>query len=249
MTLLAQLTDLHIAAPGELVLGRVDTAGFLARAVDRLCTLAPRPDAVVITGDLVEGGTRAEYAHLRTLLAPLPMPVHLLLGNHDIPAAFTAELARPTRFAADIGALRLLALDTHAARCPAADLAWLAAELAADPRPTIVALHHPPFATGIGFMDDAALDADDAAALAAVIAAHPHVERVISGHVHRTMFQRFAGTLASTAPSCAHQVALELRDAAGAYTLEPPGFQLHLWTGRALVTHHAYVDAAPTHLF
>jgi len=35
--------------------------------------LDPRPDVVLATGDLVEGGKPEEYARLRRLLAPLDM--------------------------------------------------------------------------------------------------------------------------------------------------------------------------------
>jgi 3',5'-cyclic-AMP phosphodiesterase len=68
------------------------------------------------------------------------------------------------------------------------------------------------------------------------------VERVIAGHLHRPIVARFAGTVASTCQSPAHQVALDIApDAADDFILEPPGFQLHWWNGRQLVTHTAYI--------
>ena len=49
---------------------------------------------------------------------------------------------------------------------------------------------------------------------------------------------RFGGTIASSCPSTAHQAALDLRpNGIDSFTLEPPGFQLHRWTGRRLFTH------------
>lgn len=125
-------------------------------------------------------------------------------------------------------------------------LAWLAATLAAAPaRPTVVAKHHPPFRCGIGFMDE--LNLDGAASLAAVIARYPNVERVLCGHEHRAIQTRFAGTIASTCPSTAHQISLDLRHAADpTYMLEPPGFQLHRWTAEdGLVTHAASIGPHP----
>ena len=128
----------------------------------------------------------------------------------------------------------------------AARLAWRAATLAdGHDRPTVIAMHHPPFRCGIGFMDD--LNLDGAALLAAVIAGYPNIERVLCGHVHRAVQTRFAGTIASTCPSTAHQIALDLRHAAAAaYMLEPPGFQLHRRTANdGLVTHTASVGPHP----
>ena len=72
--ILAQISDLHITAPGTLLVGKIDTAAFLRRCVARLGALVPRPDAVIVTGDLVDRGTVAEYEALRELLAPLAMP-------------------------------------------------------------------------------------------------------------------------------------------------------------------------------
>lgn len=90
-------------------------------------------------------------------------------------------------------------------------------------------------------MDDIGL-VHGAGALATVIARHGQVERVICGHLHRSIQTRWAGTIAMTAPSTAHQVALDLAvDAASAFMLEPPGFMIHAWSGSGpLVTHLAY---------
>jgi 3',5'-cyclic AMP phosphodiesterase CpdA len=98
-------------------------------------------------------------------------------------------------------------------------------------------MHHPPFATGIAHMDHYGLANSEG--LAAVIARHPHVERIVAGHLHRAIQARFAGTLASTCPSTAHQIALDLVPGTPLrYVFEPPGFQLHIWSeGAGLVTH------------
>ena len=118
-------------------------------------------------------------------------------------------------------------------------LAWLADTLAAAPdRPTLLMMHHPPFLTGIEHMDKSTLD--NAAAFAEVVARHPQIERILCGHLHRVIDRRFAGTIAGTAPSTAHQFALNLApDAPLRFKFEPAGYQLHLWQGGALVTHTA----------
>ena len=101
-------------------------------------------------------------------------------------------------------------------------------------------MHHPPFLTGIDYMDNYGLE--NSGALAAVVARHPQVERILCGHLHRSIDRRFAGTVAGTAPSTAHQVALNfLPDAPLRFAFEPPGYQLHLWREGGLVTHTAVI--------
>jgi 3',5'-cyclic-AMP phosphodiesterase len=118
--LVAQITDTHITTPGRLLMGVVDTASALAQAVSALNSLDPLPDLAVITGDLVESGEVEEYDHLRTLVAPLLMPVLAIVGNHDarepMREAFVADGYLPRRgflnYVIEDHALRIVALDT-----------------------------------------------------------------------------------------------------------------------------------------
>jgi 3',5'-cyclic-AMP phosphodiesterase len=257
-TLLAQLTDLHIREPGRLAYGRLDTAPYLRAAVQAVLALPQRPHAVVLTGDLTDFGRAAEYAHLAELLAPLPMPLYLLPGNHDERAQLRRSFAGHAylgdgefvQYSVSLGeqGLRLIALDTvepgasHGRLC-AKRLQWLADTLDRHRgEPVVIAMHHPPFDTLIGHMDRIGLQ-EGAQALADILAAHPTVERVICGHLHRTIYSRIGGAVVSTAPSPAHQVCLDLApDAASAWILEPPGFHLHAWPGPGrMVTHVAAV--------
>ena len=82
-TLLVQISDLHIREPGRLAYGRINTAPYLANAVQAINQLPQPADAVIITGDLTDFGRPAEYDHLQQLLAPLKVPVYMLPGNHD----------------------------------------------------------------------------------------------------------------------------------------------------------------------
>jgi len=249
--ILAQLSDPHVCAPGRLLFGRADASAALAAAVTRLNALATPPDLVVVTGDLTDRGTAEEYAEFRRLMAPLAAPYTVIPGNHDRRESLRTGLADLPWLPAsgllhhvvEDFALRLVCLDTliedsGRGRLGPAQLAWLDQTLADAPdRPTVVALHHPPFSTGIDHVD--AVGLDDAEALGTVVARHRQVERVIAGHVHRAMQRRWYGTLASTAPSTVHAVALDLRPGAdAAYIYEPPGLQLLHWRGyEGLVGH------------
>ncbi len=250
--ILGQITDLHIKAGGKKSYRFVDTAESMRRCVEHIGMLKLQPDAIVVTGDLVDFGKAEEYDFLKTLLAPLKMPLYLIPGNHDERATMRAAFpdhsylqtgTERIEYVIDAHPLRIVALDTVIPKESGGELApqsiaWLDKVLSEAPaKPTVIVMHHPPFKTRISPMDDVSVA--DAAPLAAVVARHPQVERILCGHVHRSIQTRFAGTIASTCPSPAHQVDLDLRPKAPLrFVMEPPGYQLHIWSPGAGVVSH-----------
>jgi len=256
MILIAQLSDPHVVERGTLLYGAIDTGAMLAAALSRVIRLRPSPDLVVLSGDLVNDGSPSEYAWLRELLAPLPVPWQLMPGNHDqrdqLRAAFPEqgftedELCCAWR---DVDDLRLLFLDTtipgeEGGEIADAQLAWLDAAYK-DQRASLLFLHHPPFAIGIAGMDTIACRGADR--LAGWLRGHPQVRAIACGHVHRPIFTSFAGRPAMTAPSVAHQIVCDLSGTADAlaWCREPPAFLLHRWHDDQLVSHVVPVAEAP----
>jgi len=253
--LIAQISDMHLKAPGELLHGCIGTTDFLERAVAHVNALDPRPDIVIATGDLVDNGKPEQYANLKRTLAPLEMPVYLIPGNHDarepLRAAFAEHGYLPEsgylQYTIEGLPVRLIALDTlvpgkdHGELCDER-LDWLEARLSEQDRPTLIFMHHPPFDCGISPFDGARLMKGDVR-LAEIVRRHGNVERVMCGHVHRPIQVRWAGSVASIAPSTAHQATLDLRPGVGfSMTMEPPGLALHQWLPRTgLVTHVSYI--------
>jgi 3',5'-cyclic AMP phosphodiesterase CpdA len=252
--LLAQITDCHVVEAGRRLFDRIDTAGHLARTVEHLNRLAP--DFVWVTGDLVESGKPEQYANLRALLDRLASPYAVLPGNHDERGALKAAFADHSYWRQDTPflqytietlPLRLIALDSllpgeGGGRLCEERLAWLEARLAEAPeRPTLIAVHHPPFVSGLAEMD--AINLANSEALGRIVARHPQIERILCGHLHRPIAMRWHGTVVTTAPATAHQVALHLGPGKPvSWIMEPPACHLHYWQpGADLVTHQSYI--------
>ena len=253
--LIAQITDTHIKLPDKLAYGKVDTATMLKRCVQELLALKQQPDLILLTGDLVDLGRPEEYAHLKSILAPIKQRIIAIPGNHDdrtaMRDAFRSDGYLPQagpflQFALDDYPLRLVALDTlipgeGGGELCAERLDWLDRTLADKPDvPTLVLMHHPPFITGIGHMDKIGLSGREG--FAAIMARHSQVELILCGHLHRTIRAQVGGRPALTCPSPAHQVALDIDpDAPSRFRMEPPGFMLHWWNDGQLVTHTATI--------
>ncbi|RZF61099.1 phosphodiesterase [Sphingomonas populi] len=256
--LIAQITDTHVVArDSRAYRDQVDTNGMMTKAVDRLNRLDPRPDCVVITGDLCDHGTVTEYDELKRQLARLHLPFYLVIGNHDDRKTMLASLDYPhladawpfVQYTVEDMPVRIIALDStsddhHMGEFCEARRAWLEERLAEQPdRPTIVALHHPPFDCGITLMD--AEGTGWAQGLIETLSRYPNIERVLCGHVHRSIQAVVGGRLATICPSTAHQVNLDLAadpSAQAFFEMEPPAFQLHRWKNGQMVTHTALVD-------
>lgn len=250
--LIAQISDPHVMPQGVLYQGLLDTNAMFAAAIRHLNKLPQRPDVVILSGDVVDGGTLAEYKLARETLAAIEQKLLVIPGNHDEREAFRSCFADlgylsrsgPINFVAgDCGPVRIVGLDVTIPGLGHGDMddaavAFLEAALAQEPgRPTIIMMHQPPFTSGIAFMDQYRCLRGHR--LAEIVSRYPAVERIVCGHVHRSMQLRFGGTVLCTAPSTGAAIALDLGpEPVGASCLEPPGLLLHHWmptTG--LVTH------------
>lgn len=251
--LIAHLSDPHLRPQGVLYQDLVDSNAMFAEALRCLDALSPRPDVVILSGDLVDFGSDEEYAHAREMLASIRAPLLMIPGNHDdrdamrrgFPDHAYLPPSGPLSFCAtEHGPVRIVGLDVtvpghHHGDFDDAAAAWLDEMLAREPdRPTIVMLHQHPFDSGIPYIDK--YNCRGGGRLAEVIARYPAVERVVCGHIHRHMQLRFGGTILCTAPSTTTAIALRLDpDARPASFVEPPAMLLHHWAeGRGLVTHY-----------
>jgi 3',5'-cyclic AMP phosphodiesterase CpdA len=253
--IIAQISDLHIKPPGSPAYGKVDTAKALERCVTALNEFLPRPDFVVISGDLADTPSPEAYEYLKRLLAPLKLPFAGIPGNHDsremmraaFPSAAYALSSGPLDQRIEVGGLDLVLLDSSVHGKPegeleAPTLQWLDATLASSPdKPALLFLHHPPFKAGIWHMDRQNLQ--NAGALAEIVRRYPRVQLIATGHVHRATLTMFAGVPTTICPAPNHAVDLDLAELREpSYKVEPPAFHLHTWFpgegfGR-LVTHH-----------
>jgi 3',5'-cyclic AMP phosphodiesterase CpdA len=243
--LLVQLSDPHIGA----VWGGGDPVAMLAAAVDSVRALRPAPDAILVSGDLADHGADAEYELVRELLASLAMPLYVVVGNHDDRDALhrhfgvPGENGDPVQYAADLGPLRLVVLDS---KCVGADrgeldagrLTWLDTELAAVPdAPTVLAMHHPPLVTGSPALDRIGLPAADRRALGEVVGRNRQVRLLVGGHVHRTVAAELGGRTVLAVPSTYVQARLDFESGQLQFAADPAGFAVHVLSDGDLSSH------------
>lgn len=247
MTRVLHITDLHVVPPPARVSGRLDTGRLLVDAIDRLLAAMPRfapLDAVLVTGDIADDGRPESYVFVRSQLERLGLPILVLPGNHDRREPLRkmfGDLAcmpahGPIDWCVDLGGLRVIGLDTAVEGADGGALAprsiaHLSTALAgAGDRPVLVALHHPPFETGIRFMDEIGLR--EPGALASALAGATPRTRLVCGHVHAAITGSVGGVTAVVAPSLCSAIALDLRgDAPQGYMLGPRGYMIHDWRG------------------
>lgn len=258
--LVAQISDLHISRDPGFLAGRVDPLHCLGQAVAHLNRLVPRPDVLLISGDLTEHGGADEYARILELLSVLQMPVFAVPGNHDsaavmrdcLPVQVPALEPGHTSFVIEGAELRIIGLDTsvngkaYGELC-ATRLAWLESALTGGSgTPVLIFMHHPPFDTGIEAMDRCGL-LHGRERLGEIIRSHGAVAGVVCGHVHRPIQTTVGGVPVHVASSVAHQIALDLRPGARlAYCLEPGRVSLHRCVrGMPMVSHSSYIEGFP----
>jgi len=247
---LLHITDPHLRADPCARLHGWQVQRAFDCILDHALTTHSDYDALVLGGDLVDDESAAGYARLNERLAQLDRPVLAMAGNHDDPVLMARLLTHASVHRSIVVAgHRLYALDSHrhdsdAGRISPDAMAMLEHELANEPLPALVFVHHPPLDTGSAWID--AIGLENADALMACLSSHHHVRAVICGHIHQSIETRLGVIDCWSTPSTMRQF---LPGAAtfAEDTHHVPGYRI-IETGRTgqLMTSVVRVPAAAT---
>ena len=108
----------------------------------------------------------------------------------------------------------------------------------------MLAMHHPPFRTGVRWMDDAGFIGLDR--LTSVIEASGNVDRIICGHIHRPMTTTVGGVTTEVGLSTSVHVALDLEPNGPTQLIrDPAGYRIFAIDGDQIapqiVGHTRYI--------
>ncbi|MFC9329871.1 phosphodiesterase [Kitasatospora sp. NPDC057015] len=263
MLTIAHLSDIHIGQERTGRLGRRD-GGAMAlvraeRVMEYLNGLPGPLDAVLVSGDIADHGTPAEYEKAAKLLVS-PHPVLTCPGNHDRRAAFRLGLLgppsgadagpdpdRPVNQVRRLPGVTFLLCDSS---IPGRDdgllddetLGWLDRTLAEGPpdEPAIVAFHHPPVPLHLPWVDRIRQHGEER--LAEVLSRHPRVAALLCGHAHTAAASTFAGLPLLVAPGVVSTVTLPCEGGDGIAFDQPPMVAFHvLDDANRLTTHYRVV--------
>ncbi|MFG2295552.1 phosphodiesterase [Streptomyces sp. NPDC048603] len=243
--LLAQISDLHLD-------GSRRATERAARVMDHLRAL-PRPvDALLVTGDIADHGTEAEYEEAARLL-DAPFPVLTCPGNHDVRPAFRKALLgeepseAPVNRVHQVAGTAVLMCDTTV---PGQDHGvlddvtanWIDRTLSGlpDDTPALLAFHQPPVDLYHPLPDSSRLERPER--LAVLLDAHPRVAAVLTGHAHTAAASTFAGRPLVVGPAVTWTLRLPWEGDRPADREQPPGLAFHvLGEDRRLTTHFRVV--------
>lgn len=256
-----QITDLHLA-PGKQDMHGVNPSDRLTQCVADIRQNHADAELCVITGDLAHKGEIDAYEILREILADLPVPYRLLVGNHDdrkkLLSVFPDTPVDPNGFIQSAIDLeigidqergRLIFVDTvemgekFGGFC-AQRAEWLSDQLKDSAgRPVYLFLHHPPFDVGIPYMDGMRmLRGEDL--LAEAVAPFSNIRHMFLGHLHRPIAGSWNRIPFSVFRGTAHQVALQMTDTPHLVrSHEPPAYGVILIESNSTIVHfHDFLD-------
>jgi Icc protein len=227
-----QFSDFHLfAKPDSKLLGVVTEESFQG-VFAQIKALQPRPDLLLMTGDLSQDGSEAAYLRIYQYLAPLAIDTFWLAGNHDRLPNMAATLTHPPlspdktfqRGNWSFTLLNSLLPGKDSGFLSRKNLHILQASLEVSARlgqHAVVALHHPPFLVGSAWLDTTTLQY--ANRLFEVLDQFSHVRLVLFGHIHQEFHQQRRGVDYWGCPSTCIQFLPKSHE----FRLEviPPGFR------------------------
>src|SRR3990167_1126571 len=237
-----QISDIHLFADKHAALLGVKTEESFQVIIDMLHKQSPRPDFIILSGDLTQDFSEATYRRLAEKLRTLSLPIYCIPGNHDDPKVMARVYPLDT-ILADKHIVKnnwhIILLDSHK---PGAvegylhpsQLDFMQACLKQYPEHhAIIVFHHQPFSVGCTWLDNLGLkNADE---FWAILMQYPQVRSVLFGHVHQEHNKKHLGMQCYSAPS----TCIQFKKHSDNFALEklPPGYRwLELFSNGAIQT-------------
>jgi 3',5'-cyclic-AMP phosphodiesterase len=245
---LVQFSDMHLfGEPGGRLRG-VASLPALQAAISDAHRRCPQPDAVLLTGDLVQDDPDG-YRWIRHVFGNSKVPVLCLAGNHDLPDPMRASLAgAPFQIggAREFGHWLVVMLDTWVAheaggRLGAQQLARLREVLRAHRNHhVLLCLHHHPIAMRSEWLDHVGLS--DGPELMSIVRTHANVRGVLWGHVHQSLDSFVGGVRFMASPATCAQ--FQPGSAEFAIDRRPPGYRvLELLPDGSIATEVCWLES------
>jgi 3',5'-cyclic AMP phosphodiesterase CpdA len=254
--LIAQLSDLHITSLKTKTCGVAPMAQNLSQTIAHINSFVPKPDVVIVTGDITDSGSKYETVCAFEILEQLTIPYYVSPGNHDdrnnLRSVFRNRIIHPTQddainYVIEDYSVRLIVVDTSRPGFAGGEVnintcEWLDLKLSQElNKPTLLFMHHPPAKLGVIETDiDGFLYAEK---LKTIIVKYPNIKSIACGHTHSVSTTLWGNTYISTAPSIGMRLVVDLTlEEASKFTLAQPEYLLHYWNGEQLITHTISVD-------
>ncbi|MFT4126622.1 MAG: metallophosphoesterase [Gordonia sp. (in: high G+C Gram-positive bacteria)] len=239
MFVVAHISDLHFNG-SRINRGRAEST------LSYLNARAAGINALLVTGDIADSGTAAQYAEAAQILRT-DIPMLLTGGNHDVRENLRAALLdagqdEPVNSSRVVDDVLFVVADSSIPGSSAGYLtdetvAWMADEISAvgPEMPVFVAFHHPPADVQMPYMDTIRQTGEQR--VAAFVERFPNIVGFFCGHVHSGCVTNFAGRPLITAPGVVSTLNLPFEGRDILNRGQPPGIAFHILDDRRLVTH------------
>jgi len=213
------ISDTHYSAPDyKAPPSRIDPRTGVEKLIEQVNALPFMPDFILHTGDVAYDPYPDIYNEIKQVFSAFKAPLLYIPGNHDHSATLQTvlmgrseeDIMYPLYHAEVVNGVRLLFLDANnpkvpppAARVEQEQLAWLDEQLnAKDPRPIVVATHHPLLKTGFSEWFDTFMMTHNGDTVHALLkTAADRIRGVFFGHVHQNLTFHRDGILYSSVNS------------------------------------------------
>lgn len=245
---LLQFSDMHLFGDAGGRLRGVACLPALHAAMADAQRRCPSPDAVLLTGDLVQDDPGG-YRWIRHSFGHSKVPVLCLAGNHDLPDHMRAALADPPFIvggATQFGRWLVVMLNSWMVNSASGSLG---AEQLEQLRQTLrshrnshvlVCLHHHPITMRSDWLDRVGLN--DADEFLQVVREHSNVRGVLWGHVHQSLDSFVYGARFMATPATCAQFLPESNDFA--LDNRPPGYRvLELKADGSIATEVCWLES------